>query len=115
MVEEQILTRWPVTSPLGYPLSACPGLYWTGNDHLKISAYASVASLAVTVAGLFLGIEGVPSPFQVTVTPTSDRAETVSRLRLGEGYLLSLVASISSGSPTAGQCYVSVQRQYGAG
>lgn len=92
------------------------GLWVEMSDRLFVAAYSSVASLVVRFSGYYRKANEEISEYAFDVEPTSDRAATTKDFFIGEGFLLSCMATLSSGNANRGQCYVRahIQRNTGA-
>lgn len=91
------------------------GQWIEANDRIYVAAYSSVSSLSITFSGYFRKMNGEVIQFNETVNPTSDRAVTSKTVTVGAGFLISLVAYISSGNANRGQCYVRARVQRSTG
>lgn len=89
--------------------------YVSADDRLVFSAWNTVTSLVVQFAGYALNPQGETIYFQFQLNPTNDRVITSRTEFMGEVFILSLTAHISSGNANRGQCYVRVQVQRGTG
>ena len=84
-----------------------PGaFYFTGEDHLRIASLNSLASVALSIEGRFLSIEGRIESFAERHVPNTDRTSATSTFSRGEGWLLDVQVRASAAAPRRGQCFV---------
>jgi hypothetical protein len=85
------------------------GLYVTGEDHLRISSFGSVAGAVVALEGRFVKPDGTVIPIVDRHVPASDRTLVTSFVTLGEGWLTHVQVRASTGTVATGQVYVIVE------
>ncbi|MGH2626574.1 MAG: hypothetical protein ACRDHY_07995 [Anaerolineales bacterium] len=83
--------------------------YTTGEDHLRVVSLGSVASVVLTVAGRFMGLDGEVRPFRFAHTPSTDRTTVTTHHGLAEGWILDCQVLVTTGAPQLGQTWVSVR------
>lgn len=114
----------PVIQPLPSSLAGKPPQQWiagpspvylTGEELLRITTIANLGSLVVTVAGRVLRPDNTIAPFQFTHVPNSNRTVATTVVALPEGWLLGAVAKVTSGSPSFGAVWGSLELVRGAG
>lgn len=94
---------------------AAPGIYFTGDDHLLLTSWNSLAGVVLTLTGRFLHLDGRIEPFRETHTPNTDRTAGTSTFRRAEGWLLECSVLVSTGAPVRGQTFVRVDLVRGLG
>ena len=92
----------------GARLRVAHGLYLSGDENLAINVSALTSTNVVTIAGRLRLPDGRVEPIRVDVPATNGRSVTTTVRVLGEGWLESLIAYVSSGSPAFGAAYVVV-------
>lgn len=98
----------PGASDLGAPrveLHGPASFYVTGEDHLRLRTFGSVASVVVALEGRFLDAAGRVVAFGERHVPASDRTQATTLHTLGEGWLLNAQLRASTGSPRRGQLF----------
>lgn len=80
----------------------------SGDDHLRVRTFGSLASVTVSLELRFLGADGRLNAWAETHTPNSDRTEATSLHTLGEGFLLTAQLRASVGAPRVGQLFAVV-------
>jgi hypothetical protein len=81
-------------------------LWLTGEDQLRLTAFNMAANVVVTVRGRFLPAGGGRvTPFEKTLTPALTRTASSITFALGEGWLLDVSASVTTGTPLIGQTF----------
>lgn len=90
-------------------------LYFGEDDFLRLDAYNSVASLVVTLSGVFVNPAGEVRPFSFLLAPSSDRLVTTTRVRFGEGFLIHATVRVTTGTALRGQCFVNLAAQRWSG
>lgn len=98
------------------PLAAFGGspLYVTGEDALAVTVMNAAAGVVVTITGRMLIFgQTRPTPFTQTLTPATDRSESVVRFAIGDGWLLNVQVKVSSGTPGFGQTFARVSLVHG--
>lgn len=106
--------RSSLLTPLA-PLLAPRGLYLTGEDYLRVTSRASIASVAIVISGRTVDERGKPIPFSDRHVAASDRTETTTTIRLGCGWLTDVSAIVTGASPQLGQAFVRVDLIRGDG
>jgi len=82
---------------------------------LVLSARCSVAGVTVRMNFHRFSASGLPLVAQLTLSPTSDRAESTATVAVAACELLQVTVEISAGSVRRGQCYVQVFTQHDTG
>lgn len=85
-------------------------IYLTGEEWLRVTAFNTQAGVTLRIAGRVLPFGAVhPVPFLDTLTPTSDGLATAKLVALPDGWLFSVMVSVTAGAPSVGQTYVVVE------
>lgn len=92
-------------------LSLASSLYIEENNFLQFGVWASAASLQVTFSWQMLRPDGQIVPGTAVVSPAADRTESTLTVKVGEGFLLHMAASLTSGTANIGQCLVRARIQ----
>lgn len=82
---------------------------------LFLNVYNSLASLSVRVTGSVLKTNGLIAPFQVSITPSTDRAISTVRINLEKGFLQGLIVENVGANPQRGQTWIQIGIQRGPG
>lgn len=91
------------------PGAAAAPFYVTGEDNLRTVVRTSLA-VTVTIEGRFLDTCGVVTPFvHDFAIGTVDRSAVTNDRRLGEGWILSLSARVTTGTPQIGRTFVQLR------
>lgn len=80
--------------------------YFSGEDHLRVTSFGSVASVVLSVEGRFLTPEGAIEVFAERHVPNSDRTSASTLFSRGPGWLLDCQVRASAGTPRRGQVFV---------
>lgn len=95
--------------------AAAAPFYVSGEDNLRTIVRTSVV-VTVTVEGRFLDRCGTITPFVHNFTiATVTRAAVTNDARLGEGWILSIAARVTTGTPQVGQTFVQLRVVRGNG
>src|SRR5436309_2465248 len=84
-------------------------LYVRGEDNLRVVIFNALAGVVVTAGVRMMTPAGEIIPFAVALTPTSNRAASTFNIGLMQGWILTVDAIVTTGSPLEGQTYVSLQ------
>lgn len=100
-------TAAPALVPLIFDGPRAPlGLYFSGEDLLRLSIYNSAAGLTVALRARFLPIGGTTArDVERTLTPATDRSLSSVTCELDEGWLLDAEVIVTAGTPILGQTY----------
>lgn len=82
-----------------------PGVYLTGEDHLRLTTIGALAGAVVALEGRRISPEGIIVPFAERHVPNSDRTAATTLHGLGEGLLTHAHLRLSSGTGTAGHVF----------
>lgn len=91
------------------PLAAFAGapLYVTGDDNLLVTVKNAAAGVTITIGGRTLAVgDADASPFGPTIVPATDRSDSTIVIPLTSGWLVSVQAKVTAGSPLSGQTWV---------
>lgn len=95
-----------VEVPREWLLQAPAPLLVTGDDFLRLTTINGLAGVVVTLRGRFLPLAGGgPVPFERLHTPATDRTALSVDLPLGSGWILSVSAVVTTGTPQVGQTW----------
>lgn len=97
------------------PSLAPTALYVTGEEYLLITSLASLSSVALTISGRMLDVNGFVVPFSDQHVANSDRTAATSVIRIGEGWLTDVTAIVTGASPQIAQAFVRVDVARGDG
>ncbi|MGB2711403.1 MAG: hypothetical protein WBC33_07785 [Conexibacter sp.] len=106
--------RSPLLAPPP-PQLAPRGLYITGEDYLRITAWCSLASTQVIVTGRTLRVDGKAIVHRERLAANSDRTSASRDMRVGEGWLTELSAIVVGSAPQRGHVFVRVDLMRGEG
>lgn len=87
----------------------------TGEDHLRIRSFNSLAGVVLSIDLRTLTAAGDLQVASHLHTPNTDRSAAVKTIPLAPGYILNLVVRAQTGSPLVGQTYVIVELVRGLG
>lgn len=90
-------------------LADSDAIYVTGEDHLRVTSFNSLAGVVLAIEGRFMGCDGVVVPIVERHVPTSNYTAATSFVTLGEGFLCNLQVRATTGAPTQGQCFVLIE------
>ena len=77
-----------------------PGaFFFTGEDHLRLTSFNSSASVALSVEGRFLALDGRIESFVERHVPATDRTSATSNFPRGAGWLLNVQVRASGDTP----------------
>src|SRR4051812_40892275 len=79
-----------------------PGLYLTGEDHLRLTTFGGVAGATVVLEGRLVTIDGRVVPLAETHTPNSNYTSKANTFALAEGVLTNVQLRASSASLLGG-------------
>lgn len=89
-------------------------LYLTGEDSLRLTVFNALSGVVVTVTGRTLAIgESKPTRFDRTLTPATNRTASTLLINPGDGWLLGVQVTVTSGTPIDGQTYARLSLQRG--
>lgn len=91
---------------LARAIGAPSGVYCTGDEQLRVTAFNAAANVTLAIRGRFLDIDGHLQPIGESLTPATDRSSSAKTMRLGRGWLQGVHVVVSSGTPITGQCFV---------
>ena len=112
---ETLILAQPVIQGRGRTVAAPFQFLVTGEDHLRVRSFCSVAGVRLSVDMRFATTDGVVTANGESHVPKDDRTEHVTVIALTTGYVLNLVVRASAGTPKIGQCYVIVDVIRGLG
>jgi hypothetical protein len=112
---EVIIKADPFASANGKVIAVPFQFLSTGEDHLRVRSFNSLAGVVLTIDMRTLNTAGEIQVSSSPHTPNSDRSAKVTTIALAPGYILNLVVRASAGSPTIGQTYVIVELVRGLG
>lgn len=104
--------KWHPYSLTG--MSPANAIYFSEDDRLELGHRSSSNSINITVDGRFVDRNGEVHYFQEVFTSVSSVAFTLTRWKLGEGFLLSLRVSTTSTTLRRGNIYARVRVRRGA-
>jgi len=84
-------------------------IYVTGEDHLRLTSFNSLAGVVLALEGRFMNCEGVIIPIVERHVPNTDSTAATSLITLAEGFLGNVQVRATSGAPQQGQCFVLVE------
>lgn len=100
----------PLPTPIQGALAAGPyNFQFTGEDHLRLTVFNSLAGVRVAVHYRTAPTPTTTQANRQELAPTSDRVVNTLEWDIGPGYLLNVVAFASSGSPKRGQTFVKLE------
>lgn len=82
--------------------------YTDGAESLRFEVWNSVTGVTVALQGRWFSAKGGLQTFARTIAPTADRVRNRLDIPLEVGYLVTLAAFASSGTPRIGHTYVKV-------
>lgn len=103
-------------SPAFPPMAALGGapIYSAGGEALLVSVQNAAAGVTITVTGRTLAFgESKPSPFSKSLIPATDRSVSTTIIPIPDGWLLSVQAIVSAGTPLTGQTFVKLSLIHG--
>jgi hypothetical protein len=95
---------------LATPARAIGGAHLISRDtNLRVHSFNSASGVTLTVVARMLGYDGQPVVCVFDQVPNTDRSIKSTIFALGEGWLVSVQAFASAGSPRRGQCFGRVE------
>jgi hypothetical protein len=91
------------------PLALASGALITRDVNLRLNSWNSAAGVTLSIVVRMLGLDGLPRINTFTHTPNTDRSIKQTTHNLPEGWLLSVQALASAGTPKRGQCFVRIE------
>ena len=91
------------------------GSYFTGDDHLRLTSWNSLASVRITLSGRILDREGNVVAFSEVHTPNTDRTAAAETWRRSPSWLLDLSVGVTGATPLRGQTFVRLDVVRGMG
>ncbi len=89
--------------------------YLTGEESLRLTTFANLGGLTVTMTGRVLRPDNTISRFSVPHTPNSNRTAASTSVNLPEGWLLGAECKVTGGSTTFGQVWGQLELVQGSG
>lgn len=83
--------------------------YLTGEEALRLTSFANVGGLTLTVTGRILRPDNTIARINFTHTPSSSRVAATTIVSLSEGWLLGLTVRASAGAPAFGQVWANLE------
>lgn len=90
-------------------------VYLTGEESLRLTTFANLANLVVTLTGRVLRPDNTISRFSIPHTPNSNRTAATTTLAMPEGWLLGVEAKLTTGATTFGQVWAQLELVIGSG
>lgn len=97
-------TAWSAPSPV----------YVSGEESLRLTSFANLAGLTLTLTARVMTLDGTIHANSVPHAPNSNRTAATSALGLPEGWLLGVTAAVTAGSSTSGAVWVKLELVRGA-
>lgn len=91
------------------------GIYFSGEDHLRLTSWNSLASVVLTLTGRFLHVDGRIEPFSHVHTPNTDRTAATTTHRRAEGWLLDCSLVVTGATPQRGRTFARLDVVRGLG
>jgi hypothetical protein len=83
--------------------------YVRQEDELRLSIFTTTASLTITLNGILVGLDGATVPFAMAISPTGSGNRESVRARVGPGYVLYCIPTLTGGTPAVGDVEVLVE------
>src|SRR5258708_7789748 len=115
MPGEQVFKADPLSLAGGKIISSPFQFAFTGEDHLRVRSFNSLAGVVLSVDARTLGTRGAIQVTSHEHTPNSDRTAKTTTIPMAKGYVLNLVVRAKTGTPMIGQTYVIVELVRGLG
>ncbi len=96
-------------------IAAPSPVYLTGEEALRLTTFANLANLVVSITGRVLRPDNTISRIQATHNPNSNRTAASTVIALSEGWLLGVECKISSGATSFGQVWGQLELVSGSG
>jgi hypothetical protein len=109
MAFETIIRADPLAAAGGKVIATPFQFLTTGEDHLRIRSFNSLAGVVLSIDLRTLDAAGDLQVNSFSHTPNTDRSANVTTIALTKGYVLNLVVRAAAGSPVVGQTYVIVE------
>lgn len=109
MSVEVIIKADPFASANGKVIAVPFQFLSTGEDHLRVRSFNSLAGVVLSIDMRTLTSAGDIQVNSHSHTPNTDRSAKVTTIALAPGYILNLVVRATTGSPLVGQTYVIVE------
>ena len=82
---------------------------FTGEEVLEVDAFNSASAVTLTISGTMLSPTHELVPFSFTLSPTTNRVVTTTRVVMNRGWLLHVRVIASAGTPLLGQTFVQLR------
>lgn len=104
----------PAIIPPQSALSAPSPVYLSGEESLRLTSFANLGGLALTLTARVMTLDGCIHANSVSHTPNSNRTAATTVLGLPEGWLLGATVAVTGGASTSGAVWVKLDLVRGA-
>jgi hypothetical protein len=89
--------------------SSSPAFETTGEDNIRVTSFNSASGVTITVRIRFIDRTGNIITQEYNHVPATDRTQTQTTHKLGDGWVINAIAFASAGTPLIGQTFVRVE------